>query len=109
MSVSRFHVVALASLAMLVARTAYAEDSVAVAEHLFQEARVLVERGDYAAACPKLEASQKLEPAVGTQFNLADCYEHVGRTASAHEDGPVPGRATGREDQFATCTRQARR
>ena len=43
-----------------------------------------VGKGDYAAACPKLEASQKLEPAVGTQFNLADCFEHVGRTASAY-------------------------
>ena len=53
------------------------------AEQLFQEARALVEKGDYAAACPKLDASQKLDPAVGTQFNLADCYEHLGRTATA--------------------------
>lgn len=63
---------------------ARAADPAPTAEQLFQEARVLVEKGDYAAACPKLEASQKLEPAVGTQFNLADCWEHVGRTASAH-------------------------
>lgn len=64
--------------------SARAAEPLATAEQLFQEARVLVEKGDYAGACPKLEASQKLEPAVGTQFNLADCWEHVGRTASAH-------------------------
>jgi hypothetical protein len=66
------------------ASPARGDDTITAAERLFQEARVLVEHGDYAAACPKLEASQKLEPAVGTQFNLADCYERIGRTASAH-------------------------
>lgn len=54
------------------------------AETLFQEARALVEKGNYVEACPKLEESQRLDPAVGTQFNLADCYEHVGRTATAY-------------------------
>ncbi|MDB4992916.1 MAG: hypothetical protein JWM74_348 [Myxococcaceae bacterium] len=53
------------------------------AEHLFDEAKELAEKGNYADACPKLEESQKLDPALGTQFNLADCYEHVGRTATA--------------------------
>jgi len=62
---------------------ARADDATPPAERLFQEARALVDKGDYVAACPKLEASQKLDPAVGTQFNLADCYEHVGRTATA--------------------------
>lgn len=74
----------LAATSLFVSASTLADDAVPPAELLFQEARLLVERGDYAAACPKLEASQKLEPAVGTQFNLADCYEHVGRTASAH-------------------------
>ena len=81
------HALGAASLVLaglLAPAPALADDSVQSAEALFQEARVLVEKGDYAAACPKLEASQKLEPAVGTQFNLADCFEHVGRTASAY-------------------------
>jgi hypothetical protein len=67
------------------ARADGASEGNATAEELFQQARALVDANDYAAACPKLERSQKLEPAVGTQFNLADCWEHVGRTASAYE------------------------
>lgn len=72
-------------LALTAPSTARADDTNASAEELFQQARALVDAGKYAEACPKLERSQKLDPAVGTQFNLADCWEHVGRTASAYE------------------------
>ncbi|HTV22868.1 MAG TPA: hypothetical protein VMG12_29460 [Polyangiaceae bacterium] len=58
------------------------EDRVA-AESLFTDARRLMQSGDYAKACPKLEASRRLEAALGTTLNLADCYEKMGRTASA--------------------------
>jgi hypothetical protein len=37
----------------------------------------------FGEACPKLEESQRLERATGTQFKLADCYEQTGKTASA--------------------------
>jgi hypothetical protein len=50
---------------------------------LFKEARELVARGNYPAACLKFEQSLALEAGLGTQFNLADCWEHIGRTASA--------------------------
>jgi tetratricopeptide (TPR) repeat protein len=53
------------------------------AEALFREGRELLARGDYAAACPKLEESQRLDPAPGTEFNLGRCYELLGRLASA--------------------------
>ena len=53
------------------------------AESLFAEGRQLLQAGDYEAACAKLEASRRLEPALGTSLNLADCYEKLGRTASA--------------------------
>ena len=59
--------------------------SPAVAEQLFQEARILMKQGDFQAACPKLEASFTLDPALGTQLNLAACYEHIDRLASAWE------------------------
>lgn len=58
-------------------------DSRAAAEALFEEGVRLYEAGDYAAACQKLEASETLDAAVGTLLHLADCYERLGRTASA--------------------------
>jgi len=85
MTARKLRAVAPACIALVwLAPKAAAADEPARAEQLFQAARALVEKGDYASACPKLEESSKLEPAVGTQFNLADCYEHVGRTASAY-------------------------
>ena len=50
---------------------------------LFDEARRLMQSGQFKAACPKLEESQRLRSGIGTQFNLAECYEKVGRYASA--------------------------
>lgn len=55
----------------------------AAAQILFDEAKALMERGLYVQACEKLEESDRLDPALGTLFNLADCYERVGKTASA--------------------------
>lgn len=70
------------SAVLLASGPAFAGDS-AAAEALFNEARALVAQGDYEHACPKLEESQKLDAGMGTLFNLGDCYEHVGKTASA--------------------------
>jgi hypothetical protein len=53
------------------------------AESLFSDARRLMQAGDYARACPKLEASRRLEAGLGTTLNLGHCYEKLGRTASA--------------------------
>jgi serine/threonine-protein kinase len=55
----------------------------AAAQALFDSARQLIGAGRAGEACPKLEESQRLDPGLGTQFHLADCYERVGRTASA--------------------------
>lgn len=61
---------------------ASAQDS-AVAQSLYDQGRKLAAQSNYAEACPKLEESQRLDPTAVTEFWLADCYEHVGRTASA--------------------------
>jgi len=58
-------------------------DSVAAAEQLFDQARALFDQGNYAAACPRFEASLKLDPALGTLLNMATCYEKLGQIASA--------------------------
>jgi serine/threonine-protein kinase len=55
----------------------------AAAQELFDQGRKLMEQGDFAAACPKLESSQKLDPGAGTLMNLAACYEKNGQSASA--------------------------
>jgi hypothetical protein len=60
-----------------------AETDEATARILFVEGRKLAAGGDYAQACSKFEASYRLDPGIGTNFNLADCLEHTGRIASA--------------------------
>jgi hypothetical protein len=55
----------------------------AAAQALFDEARRLTGDNKYADACPRLLESYQLDPAIGTKFYLADCYEHIGRFASA--------------------------
>jgi hypothetical protein len=55
----------------------------AAAQVLFDEGRTLMEKGRQAEACPRFEQSEKLEPGLGTRFHLANCYEAVGKLASA--------------------------
>ncbi len=65
--------------------TAHAQSDAdrAAAQALFDEAQELKEADEWEEACKKFEGSRALDPALGTQLNLADCYEHIGRTASA--------------------------
>ena len=61
------------------------ESDKARAKGLFAEAQALSEAGKYVEACSKFEESVKLHAGVGNQYQLADCWEKIGRTASAYE------------------------
>jgi hypothetical protein len=58
-------------------------DDKAAAESLFDEGKKLFLEKKFAEACPRLESSQRLDPGIGTLLYLADCYEGLGRVASA--------------------------
>jgi hypothetical protein len=53
------------------------------AQALFDEGVSLRNAGKMEQACSKFEESLRLESTVGTRFNLADCFERLGRLASA--------------------------
>ena len=82
----------------------------ATAEALFSEGRTLAAKGRYAEACPKFEASQQLDPGLGTLLNLADCYEKLGKTASAWAEyrNAIPlARASGSKVRIDLATSRA--
>jgi len=75
---------AVASLAIAIEASAEPSSADrALSRSLFDDGRRLVRDGHVADACPKFEDAQRLDPGIGTLFNLADCYERVGRLASA--------------------------
>jgi hypothetical protein len=78
-------------------------DAEAAAQALFVEGKRLVAEGRFAEGCEKLEQSGRIDPAPGTEINLADCYERVGRVATAwlafHQAAALAGRM--RRDEWA--------
>lgn len=84
-------IVSLATLALALAATSLSTVAAAQsagadkasAEALFNEGVSLVAAGNYAEGCRKFEGSQALEVTLGTVLRLADCYERLGKVASA--------------------------
>lgn len=60
------------------------EERLARARELFSEGRQLSGESLYEQACPKFEQSLALERRASIEFNLAECYERLGRLASAY-------------------------
>lgn len=88
--VARLLVLLLAStvlaLALPAGRPLQAQSSPAdkaIAESLFDRGLALMRQGQYAEACSQLERSNSVDRGVGTMLYLAECYEKLGRTASA--------------------------
>jgi len=82
----------------------------AAAEALFNQGRDLMTATKFAEACPKFEASQQLDPGLGTMLNLAECYEKLGRTASAwaeYREAIPLARAAGSQARLDLATQRA--
>jgi hypothetical protein len=55
----------------------------AAADAAYQKGKALQDAGNCADAIDQFAKSQELDPQLGTQYNLALCYQDVGRIASA--------------------------
>jgi hypothetical protein len=64
----------------------------------------------FSEACPKFEESLRLDHGMGTQFNLAHCWEKLGRTASAWAlflDVAAAARAANQQQREAAARKRA--
>jgi hypothetical protein len=80
------------------------------AEALFEQGRALAAQGKYAEACPRFADSERLDPSSGTLLNLANCYEKLGRTATAwatYREAASAASAAGRADNLGIAQRHA--
>ena len=111
----RFAALVCAASFAFAARSAEAQQTPkdpAAARALFFEGRELLKAGRPGEACPKLEESLKLDYGIGTQYNLADCWEQIGRTASAWVaflDVAAAARAAGQAEREQVARERAAR
>lgn len=71
------------SMTALEARADSTAQDKAAADTLYDQAKKLMTAGKFEEACPKLAESHRLDPGVGTLLTLGECYDHIGRRASA--------------------------
>jgi hypothetical protein len=77
------------------AALAQSSEQKAAASAAFDKAKQLMDDGDTEAACDQFARSQELDPQFGTQYNLALCYQQLGKLASAYgEFGELAGKDT---------------
>jgi hypothetical protein len=92
-------------IATLLALPAPAHAQQAAADALFDSARTAMAKGDFAAACEQFRASDQLDPALGTELNLADCEEKRGHVASAWELYRTAQEKLGEKDERVALAR----
>jgi hypothetical protein len=86
------------------------ENDKVAAQALFEDARQLVAAGKYAEACPKFADSERLDASPSTLLNLANCWEKLGRTATAwatYREAQSAANAARRPDYVAVAERHA--
>jgi hypothetical protein len=110
-AVLRFTLLAFAIPGLLIGRESRADElAVDRATALFNEGRRMMREGRYAEACARFEQSLELSEGVGTEFNLADCWERLGRLASAQAlfaKVAAAAAATGRHDREKTALKRS--
>lgn len=80
------------------------------AQALYDKALELMKAGKPASACPLLSESQRLDPAAGTQYRLAECLEKTGRPADAwklYTEVAEASKKAGRKDREAQARERA--
>jgi hypothetical protein len=83
-------------------RAAPTPPDTARADALFREGRALMDKGELAEACPKLEESFRIAPRLGTMLNLGGCFEKRGqlsRALAVYEHAATMARDAGRADR----------
>jgi hypothetical protein len=98
-------VAVLAALPRHAAAQGQSSENKAAADALFDQAKQLFAAGDLEKACAMFEGSLRLAEQLGTRLNLADCYEKIGRTASAwaefREAATLAAKKGDKREQFA--------
>ena len=85
---------------------------VATAESLYQEGKRLMDLKKYSEACAALQASNRLDTAVGTLLNLGRCFELNGQFASAwstFSEAVAMARRTGQPERAELAKNQRER
>jgi hypothetical protein len=79
----RIQIITVASLLLADLGIAAAQPAAAQAQVLFDQGIKLLDTGNFGEACAAFDASDKLEPAISTLLNRADCREKNNQLASA--------------------------
>jgi len=101
--------IAIGAIGVMDERVARADGNTALAESLFREGKSLMDKKDFAHACPKFAESLRQDASSGSALALGVCYSGLGKTASAwsaYLTAATLARRDGRKDrEKAAATR----
>lgn len=89
--------IVIASVLVLATGVVHA-DNKQKADTLFKQGKKLMGEKRYSDACESFEQSYKLDPVIGTQLNIAKCYEEwgkIGRAYLAYQAAEKQAKSTG--------------